>query len=114
MKKITLIGMALLGFLSFAVVAEEHADAALEHTRTAIQYGKSEHNAILVQHIKEALVHAKAAAEAASGESKTHMDAAVKSLESSLEHGKMRGKEHVKAATQAAQEAEQHIKAGNQ
>jgi hypothetical protein len=114
MKKITLIGAALMGFLSFSAFAEEHADAALKHTNMAIQYGKSEHNAILTTHAKEALTHAKAAAEVASGESKTHMDAAVKSLEAAIEHGRMKGKEHGKAATKAAEEAAQHIKAGNQ
>jgi hypothetical protein len=114
MKKITLIGAALLGFLSYPVFAEEHADAAFEHTRMAIQYGKAEHNAILVKHVKEALIHAKMAAEVATDESKTHMEAAVKSLESSLEQGKMKGKDRAKAATKAAEEAAEHIKAGNQ
>jgi hypothetical protein len=113
MKKLTLIGAALLSLASVTAVAEEHANAALKHTNMAIQYGKSEHNPILVQHAKEALTHAKAAAEVAQGESKTHLDAAVKSLESSIEHGKMRGKEHAKAATKAAEEAAEHIKAGN-
>lgn len=113
MKKITLIGAVLLSFSSMAVLAEEHADEALKHTRMAIQQGKAEHNSALVTHAKEALVHAKKASEVASGESKTHMDAAVKSLESALEHGKMRGKEHGKAATKAAEEAAEHIKAGN-
>jgi hypothetical protein len=114
MKKITLIGAALLGLLSVSALAEEHADAALKHTHMAIQYGKAEHNAILTTHAKEALTHAKAASEVASGEAKTHMDAAVKSLESAIEHGKMKGKEHARAATKAAEEAAEHIKAGNQ
>lgn len=114
MKNITLIGAALLGLLSAPVFAEEHLDAALEHTKMAIQYGKAEHNAILVTHAKEALSHAKVAAELASGESKIHMDAAVKSLESSLEHGKMKGKEHVKVATKLAEAAVEHLKAANQ
>ena len=113
MKKIILIGAALLGFLSFPVFAEEHADAALEHTNMAIQYGKAGHNQILVTHAKEALAHAKVAAELANGESKTHLEAAIKSLESSLDHGKMKGKEHGKYATKAAEAAAEHIKAGN-
>ncbi len=113
MKKITLIGAALLGFLSSPVFAEEHADAALEHTKMAIQYGKAGHNAILVNHAKEALAHAKVAASLVDGESKTHLDAAVTSLESALDHGKMKGKEHVKVATKAAEAAAEHIKAGN-
>lgn len=113
MKKITLIGAALLGLLSVAVVAEEHADAALKLTNTAIQYGKAEHNPILVKNAKEALTHAKAAAEVAQGEAKTHLEAAIKSLQSSIEHGKMKGKDHAKAATKAAEEAAAHIKAAN-
>lgn len=113
MKRITLIGAVLMGALSFAVLAEEHADEALKHTRMAIQQGKADHNSALVTHAKEALIHAQKAAEVADGESKTHMEAAVKSLESALEHGKMRGKEHGKAATKAAEEAAEHIKAGN-
>jgi len=114
MKKITLIGAALLGLLSAPVFAEEHADAALEHTNMAIQYGKAEHNPILVTHAKEALTHAKVAVELANGESKTHLEAAVKSLESAIDHGKMKGKEHGKLATKAAEAAAEHIKAGNQ
>jgi len=114
MKKITLIGAALLGLLSAPVFAEEHADAALEHTNMAIQYGKAEHNPILVTHAKEALTHAKVAVELATGESKTHLEAAVKSLETAIDHGKMKGKEHVKLAIKAAEAASAHIKAANQ
>jgi len=113
MKRIMLIGAVLLGTLSFTVLAEEHADAALKHTRLAIQQGKAEHNAALTTHAKEALAHAQKAAEVAEGEAKTHMEAAVKSLESAIEHGRMKGKEHGKAATKAAEEAAEHIKAGN-
>ena len=113
MKKILLIGAALLGLLSSPVFAEEHIDSALEHTNMAIQYGKAEHNQILVTHLKEALAQAKLADALVDGESKTHVDAAIKSLESALEHGKMRGKDHVKLATKAAQAAAEHLKAGN-
>jgi len=114
MKKITLIGAALLGLLSAPVFAEEHADAALEHTNMAIQYGKGGHNPILVTHAKEALEHAKVADALASGESKTHLDAAIKSLETAIDHGKMKGKDHGKLAVKAAEAAAEHIKAGNQ
>jgi hypothetical protein len=85
MKKLALLSVALIMAASPAVFAEEHADAALEHTRTAIQYGKAGHNQILVEHAKEALIHAK-----------------------------MKGKDRAKAATKAAEEAAEHIKAGNQ
>jgi hypothetical protein len=114
MKKIILIGAALLVLVSSAVFAEKHADAALKQTQMAVERGKAGHGPIMLQHANEALIHAKKAAEVAKGESKTHMDAAVKSLESSIEHGKMGGAEHVEAATKAALEAEEHIKAGNQ
>lgn len=113
MKKIALICAALLVFVGSAVFAEEHADAALAHTKMAVEHGKAGHGSVLVEHATEALVHAKKAAEVAKGEFKTHMDAAVKSLESSIEHGSMKGTEHVEAATKAAEEAEEHIKAGN-
>jgi len=113
MKKIALVCVGLFLFMSSAVFAEKHADAALEHTQMAVERGKAGHGPIMLQHATEALIHAKKAAEVAKGESKTHMDAAVKSLESSIEHGKMQGAEHVKAATKAAEEAAEHIKAGN-
>jgi hypothetical protein len=114
MNKITLISAFLSAFLSFAAVAEEHADAALKHTQMAIQYGKAGHGPVFHQHASEALTQAKKAAEAAKGESKMHLEAAVRSLESALDHGKMKGAEHVTAATQAAEEAAEHLKAGNQ
>jgi hypothetical protein len=114
MNKITLTSALLSAFLSVAAVAEEHADAALKHTNMAVQEGKAGHNAALTKHAKEALTHAIKAAEVTEGESKTHMQEAIKSLESAIEHGKMQGKQHTKPATQAAEEAAEHIKAGNQ
>lgn len=114
MNKIILISAHFAVFLSAAAIAEEHADAALKHTQMAVQEGKAGHNAALTQHAKEALTHAIKAAEVTEGESKTHMQAAIKSLESAIEHGKMQGKQHTKPATQAAEEAAEHIKAGNQ
>jgi hypothetical protein len=68
----------------------------------AVQEGKAGHNAALAKHAKEALTHAIKAAEVTEGEAKTHMQAAIKSLESAIEHGKMQGEEHGKTATQAA------------
>jgi hypothetical protein len=88
MKKMTVISIFLSMFFSVAALAEEHAEAALEHTQMAIQYGKAGHNQELVNHAKEALPHAVKAAEVAEGESKTHIQAAIKSLESAIEHGK--------------------------
>lgn len=114
MKRSTLISALLAGLLSVTAVAEEHADAALKHIQMAIQYGKAGHGAVFHQHASEALTQAKKAAAVATGESKTHLEAAVKSLESALEHGSMKGAEHVNAATKAAEEAEEHLKAGNQ
>lgn len=114
MKKIALISAGLLVLMSSAVFAEEHADVALDHTKMAIVHGNAGHGPVLVEHATEALLHAKKAVEAATGESKTHMEAAVTSLESAIEHGKMEGAEHVTAATKAAEEAAEHIKAGNQ
>lgn len=74
-------------------------------------------------HIKEALKHAEAAAEASDGktvaqhaeQAKTHaktadehLDAGIKSLESAVEHGNMG---HDDMAQKAAKEAVTHIKA---
>ncbi|MGR8979883.1 MAG: small metal-binding protein SmbP [Gammaproteobacteria bacterium] len=112
MKKMTLIITGLFVFLSFAVFAEEHADAALEHTKMAIVHGKAGHAPVLQEHANTALIHAQKAVEKASGEAKTHMQAAVKSLESAVEHAKM-GPGHEEMATKAAEEAAEHIKAGN-
>lgn len=112
MKKITLLIAGLAFFLSSAVFAEEHANAALDHTKMAIVHGKAGHGPVLQEHATTALVHAQKAAEAAHGPSKMHMDAAVKSLESAIEHAKM-GPGHEEMATKAAEEAAEHIKAGN-
>jgi hypothetical protein len=114
MNRITLLGaglLMLLGSVSF-VVAEEHAAAALDHANQAVIHGKAGHASVLVEHATEALKHARAASEVAKGESKTHIDAAVKSLETSIEHGKM-GTGHEPQATKAAEEAVEHLKAGN-
>jgi len=113
MKKLALLSTLLMILASSAVFAEEHADAALKHTNMAVQEGKAGHNDALTKHAKEALTHAIKAAEVTEGESKTHMQAAIKSLESAIEHGKMQGKEHTKPATKAAEEAAEHLKAGN-
>jgi hypothetical protein len=113
MKKRLLIGAALMASVSSLVFAEEHATTALEHINMAIVHGKAGHGPVLVEHANSALNHANKAVEAAQGESKTHMKAAVQSLKSAIEHGKMTGPEHVTAATKAAEEAAEHIKAGN-
>ena len=113
MKKIAMIGAVLMTLASSSVFAEEHANAALDHTKMAIVHGQAGHGPVLVEHASSALLHANKAADVAKGESKTHMKAAVKSLQSAIEHGKMKGVEHVQAATKAAEEAAEHIKAGN-
>jgi hypothetical protein len=112
MNKMILISALISAFLSFAAAAEEHAEAALKHTNMAVQEGKAGHNAALTKHAKEALTHAIKAAEVAEGEAKTHMQAAIQSLESAIEHGKMQGKQHTKPATKAAEEAAEHLKEG--
>jgi len=114
MKRIALFGAGLLMLLGSAsfVVAEEHAAAALEHAQQAVMHGEAGHGPVLVEHATEALKHAHAASDIAKGEAKTHIDAAVKSLEAAIEHGKM-GAGHVPVATKAAEEAVEHLKAGN-
>jgi hypothetical protein len=49
----------------------------------------------------------------AKGDAKIHMDAAVKSLESAAEQGDVPDPEHINAATNAAEEAAEHLEAGN-
>ncbi len=109
MKISTIIAGILLLFSS-AVFAEPHADAALTHAAEAVNHGKMGHSSVLVEHAETALTHAKQGVEVAKGESKTHMQEAVKSLESAIKHGKL---DHADIATKAAEEACQHIKAGN-
>ncbi len=114
MNKIALFGTGLLLLFgaASAIVAEEHAAAALEHANQAVIHGEAGHASVLVEHATEALKHAHAAANIAKGEAKTHVDASVKSLEVAIEHGKM-GAGHVPLATKAAEEAVDHLKAAN-
>ncbi len=112
MKKLAslLLSGALALFLSTGVFAEEHATAALEHANGAVAAGKAGDAAKLVEHDKVALEHAEKGVKVAKGEPKTHMEAAVKSLKSAIEHGKMG---HADMATKATEEAIEHLNAGN-
>jgi hypothetical protein len=113
MKKMTVISIFLSMFFSVAALAEEHAEAALEHTQMAVQEGKAGRPQALVKHANEALPHAIKAAEVAQGEAKTHLQEGIKSLKSAIEHGNLQGQENGETATKAAEEAAEHLKAGN-
>lgn len=115
MNRIALLGAGLLMLVGSASVAlaEEHAEAALEHANQAVIHGQAGHASMLVDHATEALKHAHAASNIAKGKSKTHIEAAVESLESAVKHGKM-GAGHEPMATKAAEDAVEHLKAANQ
>jgi hypothetical protein len=75
-----------------------------------VVHGKAGHAPVLVEHATKALNHAEFAVQAAEGQSKTHLEAAVKSLEDAIKHGNLG---HADMATKPAQEAVAHIEAGN-
>ncbi|MGR9086481.1 MAG: small metal-binding protein SmbP [Gammaproteobacteria bacterium] len=112
MKKIAM-SAALLVFLCADAFAETEAEAALDHTRMAIEHGKAGHGSMLAEHAAEALTHAQKASETATGDARAHFGAAVIALESAINHGKMDATEHVDAAVGAAEQAEEHIRAGS-
>jgi hypothetical protein len=114
MKKSTFAfaGLLLLlsSFLSTAVLAEEHAYTAIEHTSAAIAQGKLSKAPALVEHAQQALEHAKQAESVAMGHSKTQIQSAVKALEKAIDTGKTGD---APKATEAAEEALGFLQAGN-
>ena len=108
MKKLASIFSVLLLCLSTTVFAEEHAEKALIHADSAVVHGKAGQAPILVEHAKKALDQALAASLKAKGQSKTHFDAAAKSLQEAIDHGKLG---HVEPATKSAEETVEHLKA---
>ena len=108
MKKLTLIGTGLLLFSGNPVFAEEHFVAVQEHVNAAIVHGGAGHTRVLREHAKAALAHALEASIVAKGMSKSHLDAAAKELQESLDLVNLG---HVGAATIHVEAAEKHIKA---
>ncbi|MGD0961390.1 MAG: small metal-binding protein SmbP [Methylomonas sp.] len=109
MKKIIFIISALL-FLSFSVLAEEHADAALEHANAALVEGKRGNDQILAEHAIQAVKHAELAAQVAKGPAKAHMESGVTHLHEAI---KQANAGHGAKADQHLETAMVHIKAGN-
>lgn len=113
MKKslsICAICAGLLLLLSTSVFAEDHGAIALEHADAAVIHGKAGHAPILVDHAEAALEHTLAGAIAAKGVQKTHLDAAAKELQESIDQGNLG---HADVATKHAEAAVEHIKASN-
>jgi len=109
MKKIILIISTLL-FFSFSALAEQHADAALEHANAALSQGKEGNIGQLTEHLVQASHHTDEAIKVASGPTKAHLESGSKHLHEAIKsanqgHG---GKaiEHVKTALE-------HLKAGD-
>lgn len=110
MKKLVSICVGLLLLLSTFVFAEEHFDAVQEHANAAVAHGEAGHTRILIEHVKAALEHTLEASLAAKGAQKSHLNAAAKELQESLDLANLG---HIGAATMHAEAAEKHIKASN-
>lgn len=108
MKKLAFACAGLLLFLSTAVFAEPHTDAALEHANAAVVEGKANKPEALVGHAKLAMEHTLAAAIIAKSIPKGHLDAAAKELQEAIDHGNL---DHADVATKHAEAAVEHIKA---
>ena len=110
MKKLVSLCASSLLLLSASVFAEEHFVAVQEHANAAVVHGEAGHTRILIEHVKAALAHTLEASIAANGMRKSHLDAAAKELQESLDLANLG---HVGAATIHAEAAEKHIKASN-
>ena len=108
MKKILSVIAGSLLFLSVAVFAEEHLNAALEHANAAVTEGKAGSAPKLAVHAKAALDHSLAASLVAKSVSKNHIDEASKSLQDSIDHAALN---HDGPATSSAKEAVVHLNA---
>ncbi len=110
MKKLALACAGLLLFLSTAVFADEHTDAALKHASAAVVEGHAGKSEALVEHAKLAMEHALAGAIVAKSIPKNHLEAAAKELQEAIDHGNL---DHADVATTHAEAAVEHIKASN-
>jgi len=97
-------------FFSFSVLAEQHADAALEQANTAIVQGREGNIDLLTEHAILASHHMEEAVKVATGSAKVHMESGYKHLHEAIKHARQghssKAIEHVKTAIE-------HIKAGN-
>ena len=82
MKKLIILCLSLLLLQSTTVFAGETA-------KEAVVGGKTSVASTLLAHAEIALEHAKKGAQLAKGETKFHMDEAIKSLEEAIKHGKL-------------------------
>jgi len=98
MKLTILLAGIALGSASFGVYAgESHMKEALKHAQAAAEAPDAK---TVAKHAEQALSHAKTADE--------HLDTGIKSLESAVEHGNMG---HADVAKTATEEAITHLKA---
>jgi len=109
MNKIILIISFLLSF-SFSVLAEEHADAALEHANTALAEGKHGNVGVLAEHAIQAEKHAEQAVQVANGPAKAHIESGIKHLHEAI---KLANAGHGSKADQHLETAIEHLKAGD-
>ena len=87
---------------------EAHSAQALEHAKVAATHGEMGHASVLTEHAEVSLVHAQAAEQVLTGESKAHMTEGVAHLNEAIKHGKM---DHADVATGHVNEAITHINA---
>lgn len=109
MKKIIFIISSLL-LLSFSALAEEHADAALEHANAAIIQGKEGNLNLLTEHVAQATHHTDEAVKVATGPAKFHLETGSKHLHDAV---KQANQGHGNKAIEHVRTAIEHLKAGN-
>ena len=109
MKKIILIISSLLVF-SCTVLAEEHADAALEHANTAISQGRAGNLDLLTEHARKASHEMESAVMVATGSAKVHLESGYKHLHEAIKHA---DQGHSSKAIEHVKTAIEHIKAGD-
>jgi hypothetical protein len=98
MKLTSLVAGTILAFSSFyALAAENHLGAAIEHAEAA---AKASSAGNVTEHAE--------AAEKAAKESQTHLNAGIERLNDAIEHGKAG---HTDMAKKSAGQAVEHLKA---
>ncbi len=107
MKKLAMVCISLFIFATTSVFADNHFVAVDKHVSAAVVNGEDGHTQILIKHVKAALEHALEASVMSKGLSKTHLDAAIKELQESLDLANLG---HIGAATIHAEAADKHIK----
>ncbi len=99
-----LAGMLLLSG-SVAYAGDHHGAKALEHAAVAASHAERGHLKLIIEHSREALHHAKMAADE-HHEKQMHMRKAVEALNEAVKHA---NKKHSDLASKAAHRALEHI-----